>query len=73
MLVKPLFSFVSERMEILPNSLRTFLNQSNVSNVVSFVAECIALFPLFLFFSAFFVLTCLFQASAQMPRRGIAM
>jgi len=53
--------------EDIPTRLRTFLNQPDMYGVASFVAECLALFPsvLLIWLQAFF------QASAQMPPRGI--
>ena len=48
----------------------TFMNQPDIFGVASFVAKCLALFPWF--FKRFLVwLQAFFQASAQMPTRGI--
>ena len=59
------------QFEDSPSRSRTFLNQPDVYGVASFVAEYLALFPSF-FSSAFLVwLQAFFQASAQMPPRGI--
>jgi hypothetical protein len=52
-----------------PASLRTFLNQPDMSGVTSFVAKCLALF--FCFLLTIFCQALRFQASAQMPPRGI--
>ena len=54
-----------------PARLRTFMNQPDIFGVEFFVAKCLALFPWF-FLAVFFVwLQAFFQASAQMPTRGI--
>jgi len=53
-----------------PTRLRTFLNQPDIFGVASFVAECLALFP-WLFLISFWFFSGFFQASAQMPPRGI--
>jgi hypothetical protein len=49
-----------------PNRLRTFMNQPDMYGVASFVTECLALLP-----GSFALVTGFFQASAQMPPRGI--
>jgi hypothetical protein len=51
-------------------TLRTFFNQPDIYGVASFVAECLALFPWF-FLAPFGLISGFFQASAQMPPRGI--
>jgi hypothetical protein len=48
----------------------TFLNQPGVYGAASFVAECLALFPSFVL-CLFGLVSGIFQASAQMPPRGI--
>ena len=61
---------LSPQYEDSPTRLRTFLNQPDISGVASFVAECLALFPYF-FLESFSLVSGIFQASAQMPPRGI--
>jgi len=46
-----------------PIRLRTFLNQPNIYGVASFVAECLALFPLFV------LIPFWFQAFSKLPLR----